>query len=233
MDLLSGIGFDLDHTLAIDNKLERVALMRLLELVLDNGGRALGTLADESDRIDGLLQLQREGAFSIDEAVRRFVAERGVPASDLYVERFRAIALEMVGEFVIPLPGVKQTLEALRERGIALAVLSNGWNPLQILKAQRAGFFGPVLASADIGAEKPAKDAYEALLRALASRPDETWYVGDDPWTDISGAHDAGIQAIWIDWEGKQYPRELLPPSHTIQRFEELLELLPTAVRVS
>ncbi len=38
MDAVAGIGFDLDHTLEIDNKLERVAFMRLLELVEEHGG---------------------------------------------------------------------------------------------------------------------------------------------------------------------------------------------------
>jgi putative hydrolase of the HAD superfamily len=233
MEALCGIGFDLDHTLAIDNQLERVALLRLLELVTENGGHVLGTLAQESDNAERLLALQRGGAFSIDEAVRRFVAERGVPPSELYVERFRAMALEMVEDFVVPLPGVKRTLEALREWRVALAVLSNGWNPLQIRKAQRAGFFGPVLASADIGAQKPARSAFAALLSTLGTEAKETWYVGDDPLSDMLGAHDAGMAPIWFDWEKKVYPRELPPPAHTIHAFEELLEILPKLENVS
>jgi HAD superfamily hydrolase (TIGR01509 family) len=222
-----GVGFDLDHTLAIDNKLERVAFLHLLEFLLERGGRTMGTLAEESDRIDDLLAHQRAGAFSIDDAVRRFVIERGVVASDVYVERFRALALEMAPAFVIPLPGAKRTIEALRERGVAVAVLSNGWNPLQEIKARRAGFDGPVLASAEIGTQKPDSRAFAALLEVLGTEPAATWYVGDDPYGDVEGAARAGLNAVWIDAEGKKYPPDLQPPPRSIRALEELLALVP------
>jgi putative hydrolase of the HAD superfamily len=233
MPTLSGIGFDLDHTLAIDNELERVAFLRLLELLLERGGRALGTLADENAHIVRLLHEQRSGAFSIGDAVRGFVAERGLPADDCYVERFRTMAIEMVTDFVIPLPGVKRTLDALRQTGLALAILSNGWNPLQAKKAERADFTGQVLASADIGALKPSNRAFEELLRALGTPPGETWYVGDDPYGDISGAHACGLSTVWMNWEGKQYPADAAAPTYRIRSFEELLRLIPWQVRVS
>jgi len=35
------VAFDVDHTLAIDNKLERVAFLRLLARVVDEGGAPL------------------------------------------------------------------------------------------------------------------------------------------------------------------------------------------------
>ncbi|HVA32849.1 MAG TPA: HAD family hydrolase [Candidatus Baltobacteraceae bacterium] len=232
-DSLGGIGFDVDHTLLIDNKLERVAFMRLLETIEDAGGKALGTFDEESDRIDELLHLQREAFFSIEEAVRRFVSERGVEPNDSYVTRFQTMAVQMVDDFVIPLPGVKQTLQVLRDRGLRVAVLSNGWNPLQIRKAQRAGFEGPVLASADIGQQKPGARSFEALLGALGTRPQHTWFVGDDPRSDVGGAREAGLHAVWFDWEHKAYPPELLPPPQTIHRFEELLDILPAPVGAS
>jgi HAD superfamily hydrolase (TIGR01509 family) len=232
MEPLAGIGFDLDHTLAIDNQLERVAFMRLLELVEEHGGRVIGTLNEESDQIDALLEQQRQGLFSIADAVRKFVSERGVEPRDFYVERFTNMALEMVDEFVIPLPGVRRTLATLRERGMPAAVLSNGWNPLQIRKAQRAGFEGPVLASADIGQQKPGARAFEALLGALGTQPERTWFVGDDPRSDVDGSRNAGLCAVWFDWERKAFPPDLVPPTYTIGALEELLSIVPQAVRV-
>lgn len=231
MDEVCAIGFDLDHTLAIDNRLERVAFLRLLEVLLGRGGRTVGTLADEIDSIDALLARQRHGEFTVDEAVCRFVDERGVSPDSSYIEMFRTTAVDMVDEFVVPLPGVKPMLEALRGRGIAVAVLSNGWNPLQARKASQAGFEGAVLVSSDIGVQKPALGAFEQLLQRLGTAPEQTWYVGDDPAVDVAGARRAGMGAIWINWERKEYPKELTPPRHTIRTYDDLLNLVAAPVR--
>jgi putative hydrolase of the HAD superfamily len=231
-DTIVGVGFDIDHTIAIDNKLERVAFMRILETILDDGGYALGTLAQESDRIDTLLAQQRGGMFSIEDAVRTFALERGVAPRDAYVERFRTMAIEMVDQFVIPLLGAKRTFVALREHGVRVAVLSNGWNPLQVRKAQRAGFEGPVLASADVGAQKPAARAFEALLDALGTAAHNTWYVGDDPRCDVEGACNAGLHTVWLDAENKAYPSDVLAPDFTIHSLDELVHVLAEASTV-
>ena len=62
---------------------------------------------------------------------------------------------------------------------------------MQQRKAQRAGFAGPVLVSSEIGVQKPAAGSFEKLLRVLETAPEESWYVGDDPDSDIAGAHAA------------------------------------------
>lgn len=233
MNAVRGIGFDLDHTLAIDNRLERVAFLRLLEVVLQRGGTTIGTLQDEIEAIDRLLSLQRHGDFSIEQAVEIFVTQRGLEWNESYVETFRSTALGMVDEFVIPLPGVKPTIKALAERGIELAVLTNGWSPLQQRKAEAAGFRGPILVSSEIGERKPSPAAFEQLLEALGTPPSETWYVGDDPQGDVAGAQGAGISPVWINWEHQTYPDALPPPRHTITAFNELLRLVPRQARAS
>ncbi|MBV8198845.1 MAG: hypothetical protein JO263_11980, partial [Candidatus Eremiobacteraeota bacterium] len=112
MARINAIGFDLDHTLAVDNCLERVAFLRLLESILAQGGRTCGVLGDELDAIDDLLRHQRSGEFSIDDAVRRFVSAHGVVPSDGHARTFRDTALSLVDDLVVPLPGVRPTLEA-------------------------------------------------------------------------------------------------------------------------
>jgi HAD superfamily hydrolase (TIGR01509 family) len=229
--VVRGIGFDLDHTLAIDNRLERVAMLHLLEAILKDGGASIGTLAEETDNIDDLLARQRRGEFTIEDAVRRFVAEHRVQPADRYVECFRRDATEMVDDFVVPLPGVASMLETIRERGIVMAVLSNGWNPLQVRKAERAGFSGTVLVSSDIGVQKPDPRAFTHLLEALGTQPKHTWYVGDNPHGDVAGAQRLGIDTVWMNWEGQTYPADLKPPTLTISSFAELVELLPAPAR--
>ncbi len=220
------VGFDIDHTLCIDNKLERVAFLHLLDRVIDEGGTPLGSLAQETQHIDALLVFARGGGGTIEEAVRRFVGERGVAPTQEHVDGFKRVALAMAESFIVPDPHARSTITTLEREGIPVAVLSNGWNPLQVAKARRSGFGGTVLASADLGVQKPNPLAFEALARELGTDPARCFYVGDDPRSDVAGAMGAGFQAVWLDHEGKSYPPDLPPPTHVVHSLEEVLKLV-------
>ncbi len=75
-----------------------------------------------------------------------------------------------------------------------MAVLTNGWNPMQQCKAERAGLRGTVLVSSEIGVQKPAQRAFEILLSTLKTPPGATLYLGDDPRGDMAGAAAAGCK---------------------------------------
>lgn len=216
------LGFDFDHTLGVDNKLERVAFLRLLGPIELAGGRTLSTLPEETAGIDALLAEQRSGAFAIDEAVHRFVRAHGLDPGPVWVERYKANALGSVETFVVPMPGWAHLREAMRKARLPYALLTNGWNPLQIRKAERIGFDGPVLASGDVGAQKPAAAAFAKLSEILGVPPEGIWYVGDNPIADIAGARAAGMRGIWLDAEGEIYPAAILPPTQVIHNLEEL-----------
>lgn len=229
--MIRAVAFDIDHTLLIDNKLERVAFLQLLEYLVDNGGTALGSLAAESANIDTLLESQRSGAFPIDEAVRRFVSARGAEQAEDYPPHYRSIVLGMVDHFVTPAFDAISTLRQLKARGFGLAILSNGWSPLQQRKADTLGFDGPVLTSADLGYQKPDPRAFGAATARLGVESSDVWYVGDDPYIDVAGAAGAGLHAVWIDAEERAFPPELPPAHTTIGALSELLELLPASAR--
>jgi HAD superfamily hydrolase (TIGR01509 family) len=225
-----GIGFDIDHTLAIDNKLERVAFLHLLDRIAAEGGHALGTLTKETQLIDELLAFQRAGGCSIEDAVRNFVRDRGGKPHEDYVEGFKRLSLTMAETFIIPDPDAKGTIDELTRRGVAIGVLSNGWNPLQSVKARRAGFTGPILASGDIGVQKPNPEAFGALAAELGLAPEQCYYVGDDPKNDIMGAMSAGFRTVWLDNEGKSYPADLPPPHHVVHSLRGVLGLVASKV---
>ena len=226
-----GIGFDIDHTLVIDNKLERVAFLHLLERIIARGGQPLGSLQTETDNIDKLLEFQRGGGCTIEEAVRRFAEERGVNPDDHFAEDFKHWSLSMVDSFVVADPDARPTIEALEKAGIRLSVLSNGWNPLQVAKARRAGYSGRVIASGDLGIQKPDPRAFAALVEDIGLPPEQCFFVGDTPGSDIAGALGAGLRAVWLDHEGKKYPDNAPQPTHVIHSLRELVELVEPEAR--
>ena len=220
------MGFDFDHTLGIDNKLERVAFLQMLDAACTSGGSCIGTLDEEIRCIDAILAKQRSGAFSIEEAVETFMRERGAPDPQAYPARYKQLCIDMVPSFVIPEPEVREMLAQLRERGVPCGILTNGWSPLQQHKARRVSFSGPVLVSSDLGVQKPDVAAFDALAKALGVPREEIAYVGDTPASDVAGALRAGMTAIWFDAEGIPYPQELPPPSASIRRLTELLSFV-------
>lgn len=191
--------------------------MRLLEL--------RDPLVTEIERIDALLVKQRSGACTIEQAVESFVAQRGADPAG-FAERYKALCLSMVEAFVVLEPGARELCKTLHERRVPHAILTNGWAPLQQRKAQAAGFRGPVIVSAEIGTQKPSREAFAALGRTLGVEDGAIAFVGDAPESDVAGAIAAGMQGIWFDAEGQTYPGSLPAPSQVIHSLAELYAFL-------
>ena len=217
-------GFDFDHTLGVDNGLERTALVEYAAEV----GRPLDVRADPQwiARLDALLTEFRNGRIALAEMLARFAAAIGAPPDALDGERWKAICIALVDRLVRPVDGARDLLATLAERGIPVAILTNGWTPLQQRKIARAlpGVDGalPILVSDVVGAAKPAAAAFDALVGALGVRRDAVWYVGDNPRTDVAGALGAGLRAVWFDWEGHPYPGDVPAPTLRIAALREL-----------
>ncbi len=219
------VGFDFDHTLGLDNGLEAMAYYRL--------AAELGHAVSDRDEpwhafITALLGRFRAGAITLDDAVDGFVAQCGVPAEPQHAERYRELCYGLVDELVTPIEGARELIAALAARGVPTAILTNGWSPLQHLKVGRAlAFSGPVLVSDELGILKPDAAAFGKLIDALGVPRERVWFVGDNPKTDIEGAHGAGLRSVWFDWEHMGYPTDAPPPDARIAHLLELLALLP------
>lgn len=221
------IGFDFDHTLAIDNKLERTALIDLArELGVVIGANDIARLA----QIDTLLQEMRMGKLDIDQMIARWVHSiRKDHTTKGLTERFREICFALVPHHVVALPGANELFATLASRGIPHAVLTNGWSPLQERKAEAIRYDGPVLVSDVIDAAKPSLVAF-AKLTDLFPTDARVWYVGDNPASDVRGSLEAGCEGIWYhEHSGVSYPSHLPPPSAVIDQLLDLVELLDAA----
>lgn len=221
------IGFDFDHTLALDNRLERTAL-------IDLAGE-LGVKISETDvarlaQIDTLLQEMRLDKLTLEQMVLRFVhslhqdhTRKGL------VERFRELCFALVPTHVVALPGALQMFDGLEQRAIPYAILTNGWSPLQEKKAAQIRYEGPVLVSAVIGASKPSPQAFGQLADIFPTGG-RIWYVGDNPATDIRGSIDVGFEGIWYhEHAGVPYPSHLPPPSAIIDGLLDVLAIVDGA----
>ncbi|MDQ2909056.1 MAG: HAD family hydrolase [Candidatus Eremiobacteraeota bacterium] len=222
------LGFDLDHTLGLDHRLEKTVALEMLAGYTRERGITYDIPSAEA-AMDGVLHAYRMGEQTPEGAIAGFF-ERFAPGGGAYIideaQKFRENVLARTAEFIKPVPGLQETLAALDAMAIPYAVLTNGWSPLQEEKARLIGFGGPVFVSERIGARKPSREAFEALTKHFALPFARIWYVGDDPEIDCAPARDLGMTAVWYDWERRTYPADIAQPQYTIGALGELPRLL-------
>jgi beta-phosphoglucomutase len=96
---------------------------------------------------------------------------------------------------------VRPTLEALREMGMPLAVLSNfGTHLCNVLERfDLLGFFDFVVVSAEVGLAKPDPRIFDLVVDKAGCPAERLLYVGDHMGDDIEGARGAGLDGVLID----------------------------------
>lgn len=104
-------------------------------------------------------------------------------------------------------PDAEEVLQALKERGYILGLVSN-WDSRLIKLCEGLGldrFMDFKVISAIFGAAKPDPKIFREALRKAGIRANEAVHIGDSLEDDIRGAHLAGIKAIWIDRSGRRH----------------------------
>ena len=101
-------------------------------------------------------------------------------------------------------PFVPDAIRTLKDMGMLLGVISNTVMPGTHIRERfrEAGIldlFECVIFSAEFGINKPDPSLFWHALDAMGLKPDEAWYVGDNPERDIRGAHGAGMTGVLVD----------------------------------
>ena len=124
-------------------------------------------------------------------------ASLGIPESEAAraVERVVYAAIAERFRFIRPFRGVLPCLEALRNSGLRLGLLSDLPPPRKTALLGLGGRFDALLCSEDCGALKPSRKPFLALAEALGVEPSSILYVGNKREYDIEGAKAAGMMA--------------------------------------
>ena len=146
----------------------------------------------------------KHGKYTIAEVMelypKEFIATVGYP--DEAVEPFKHAFRAAWGTTHTLVPGARQMLENLQEKGYRLFAASNSFGHLQRSRLEHAGilhFFEDTYISMDIGYDKPDIRFYQEALRRCGLQPDEVLMIGDSMTTDVLGAQAAGIDALFFD----------------------------------
>ena len=145
--------------------------------------------------------------------------------------------LELAWRFYQPLckvasivPGAPETLKALREKGLKLALVSNTFLPGAILDRHLdlvaiGDMFDTRIYSSEVGVRKPHPRIFQLALDAIGLQAAQAIFVGDSPKADIAGANRAGMTTVLRDLPaGRKLKR--VTPDHRIKDMPELLQIV-------
>ena len=99
---------------------------------------------------------------------------------------------------------------AVKQKGYRIGILTNGTAVLQQGKVDVAGFrdwFEFVIATREIGPDKPDLYPFRYVAKLMGLRPQEIVYVGDYPPNDIEAPRRAGMHTVWFsayaEWDDR------------------------------
>jgi putative hydrolase of the HAD superfamily len=175
----------------------------------------------------------RAGRLNLDRARGEIVAmalQRHGVATAALGDRIALCHAELRDHAMKPFDGALETLRHLRERGLRLALLTNGASLPQRRKIERFGlapFFDCIVVEGEFGAGKPDERVYRHALAALKAAPAETWMAGDNLEWDVAAPQRLGIHGVWVDFAGAGLPvSSAARPDRIIRSLSELVPLL-------
>ena len=147
--------------------------------------------------------------MSLHQAARYYQTEYGVTQSiDEIMDGVNAM-LERYYRFEVPLkPGAAELLERLRQNGVKLCIATATDRHLVEAALDRCGVlscFGEIFTCNEVGHGKDEPDIFEAALRSLGTRREET-LVFDDALYAVRTAKEAGfpVAAVYDSHERSQ-----------------------------
>lgn len=229
--------FDLDDTIIASGDRPAVLLAVAEELAVELAPLSPAAVADalEAALAEFWSDPDRHKAarFGIPAARRQVIAETfagfGEPqlTPDLagrFAERFTATREAMTDFF----PTARETIEALRDRGVRLALVTNGDAATQRAKIARfslAPLFDHIQIEGEHGFGKPEERAYRHALEALGVAAHEAWMVGDHLEWEVAAPQRLGVYAVWHDGFGRGLPPgSTVRPDRIVRRLAELLD---------
>ena len=139
--------------------------------------------------------------------MRELLREHGIAVDDDELGRFLAAEHHEWEPAHVLASTTHALLETLRGRGLKLGLVSNAFDPPELLHADLARLgiaerIDVAVFSSEAGNRKPEPAIFRRALDALGVAPETALFVGDQLATDIAGAAAVGMrtcQALWFN----------------------------------
>lgn len=133
-------------------------------------------------------------------------------------------------------PGALELLRALRERGVKLGLVTNGFSEThreKIALLRISELFDAIFLSDEVGMIKPDPLLFAHACRTLGGAPSHAAMVGDRYDRDIRGAQEAGLFTIWLNVRDEELSPGAEPPDATCSSIADVARILLLPASVS
>jgi len=198
--------FDLDDTLFDHQHCSRAGLVAVQEAY---AGRIDGSIDEVESAYRELLEQWHErvlnGSMSIDESrierFRELLSNEHAVATDEESQAAARCYRDAYDAAYRPVPGAIELLQRVKTEH-RIGIVTNHVVSEQVKKIATIGvepFVDEMVVSEDVGVAKPDSRIFEAALSRLGGTPNEAVMIGDSWSSDILGATEMGIRAIWLN----------------------------------
>jgi len=224
---VKAIIFDLGHTL-IDYYHEwrgpEAKAVRQTYDILSRSGAAVGDEEEFFSHLSGLLAEARARKLAemvevpLSSILSRCFARYGWNGGDEVMDRSLRAFYGTLLETRELIPGSVEMLEKVRERGLAIGLISDvAWGlPSEFpMKDMRhfglEAYFDDLIFSTDVGLRKPNPRVFKLALANLDAGPREAMYIGNSLQADIRGALGVGMLAVLKKSKFYQHDDSIVP----------------------
>ncbi|MFN8526983.1 MAG: HAD family hydrolase [Anaerolineae bacterium] len=131
------------------------------------------------------------------------------------MKHLKAVAFDLTGTLlresmgqtlVEPIPGAVEAIKALHQRDLTMVVASNSQTPADyiermLMQIAVSAYFSRIFTAYTLHSPKPYPAFFLGMLQTLNLQPSELLMVGDSYLSDVVGASNVGMPALWF-WDG-------------------------------
>lgn len=165
------------------------------------------------------------GRYEDFDRLTRYALHYVAAAAGAHLGRDDLDALMGAWQTLRPYPDALGALEAVRDRGIPTAVLTQGTrkSARAVLEHARAfNLVDAVLSVEELETFKPDPAVYRMAARRFEAPPERIAFVTSNGW-DATGAREFGLAVVWCNRSGAPVETFGRPPSATISGLADLL----------
>lgn len=214
--MIKAVIFDVDNTLYSYTDAHEAAFDRLAAYADRELGLSRALFEELHQRTEHELRTYMGEVAAVHNRCIRYqimLENQGLPLYP-HVLKMNDLYWDTLLETAVPVPGIMEAVNALKEKGFRLGIGTDMTARIQFRKLEVLGllrYMDFFVSSEETGTEKPHPAFFARCVKKAGCPAKECLFVGDSLKKDVQGAVDAGLQAVWYCPEYRKKAGEDVP----------------------